>query len=76
MKQTTRKLTKVSPKNNMPVHTTHKTKSHILIEIFIKCFLNLEMEDKINVATRTVAACQNDLDLPIAKVNKKAGRNQ
>lgn len=57
-KTSNKKPTKLAPKNNKPVHTTHKTTSLILIEIFIKCFLKLDMEDK------TYRSHQNSGSLP------------
>lgn len=66
---------KKKTKKPKPIHTTKKTKSLILIEIFLKCFVKLEMADESTVATKTVAACQNDFELPIAMVIRTAEMN-
>ena len=66
----------ISPHPKKPtVHPANKTKSLILIEKRLKGFVKLDVEDKTTVVTKTVAACQKDLDLPAAMVIVMAEMN-
>lgn len=67
-----KKTSQTQPK---PIHTTNKTKSLLLTEIVSKCFVKLEMENKSTITTKTVAACQNGFELPIAILIRTAKMN-